>query len=62
MTPKTCKNFQKEEMISIKVTVFSTNPGVISREVDVFREGEIFRENGYLFEIMGEYSKKVRFI
>jgi hypothetical protein len=42
MTPKTCKDFQKEEMISIKVIFFSINPGVISRKVGSLGEMDIF--------------------
>jgi hypothetical protein len=37
-TPKTCKYFQKEEMISVKVIFFSINPGVILRKVEIFRK------------------------
>jgi hypothetical protein len=74
-TPKTCKDFQKEETISIKVIFFLINRGVILRKVGVFgkrsefrerlgyfEKGRVFRGNGYLFEILGEYSKRARFI
>jgi hypothetical protein len=68
MTPQTCKDFQKEEMISIKAIFFSINPEVISRKAGCFdkgrnfEKGAVFRENRYFFEILGEYSKKIRFI
>jgi hypothetical protein len=60
ITPKTCKDFQKEEMISIEVIFFSINPRVVSRKVGYFQRGGVFRENGYLFEVLGEYSKEAK--
>jgi hypothetical protein len=60
--PKTCKNFQKEEMISIKVVFFSINPGVISRKVGVFRERwslqGSFRDAGEIFQKLQSIQKK----
>jgi hypothetical protein len=41
---------------------FSLNPGVISRKVGCFEKDRVLRGNGYLFQILGEYSKRVRFI
>jgi hypothetical protein len=56
ISPKACKDFQKEEMVSIKMIFLSTSPGVISGKVGVFRK------NGDLFDILDEYSKKVKLI
>jgi hypothetical protein len=42
ITPKPCKDFQKENIISIKVIFLSINPGVISRKVGSLGKMSIF--------------------
>jgi hypothetical protein len=61
MAPKTCKDFQKDDMISIMVIFFSISQGYFAKSGN-FEKGAVFRKNGHLFKILGEYSRKVRFI